>query len=59
MKYKRAVLELRGNPYPALVGPMSKPHPGLIHNVLLEEARKDYFRSQNELARDVETELQS
>lgn len=37
----RAVLELRGNPFPVL-----KPHLGVnrnfIHNVLLEEAKKEY-----------------
>lgn len=59
MRRPRVVLELRGNPYPPLVGPITKPHPGLIHNVLLEEARKDYFRSQSRLAQEVETEVQA
>lgn len=40
----RAVLELRGNPFPAL-----KPNLGVnrnfIHNVLLEEARKEFRRN--------------
>lgn len=40
---QRAVLELRGNPFPAL-----KPDLGVnrnfIHNVLLDEAKKDYRR---------------
>ena len=39
--YKNAVLELRGNPYPSLVSDQSK-NRNLIHNVLLDEARKDY-----------------
>lgn len=40
---RRAVLELRGNPFPSL-----KPELGVnrnfIHNVLLDEAKKDYRR---------------
>lgn len=40
----RAVLELRGNPFPVL-----KPHLGVnrnfIHNVLLEEAKKEYRKT--------------
>jgi len=60
MKRRFAVLELRGNPYPPLSGPViAKPHPGLLHNVLLEEARKDYFKSQSLLAQQVETEVQA
>jgi large subunit ribosomal protein L17 len=55
----RAVLELRGNPYPPLPGPMARKHPGQIHNVLLEEARKDYFKSQSTLSQRVETEILS
>ncbi|XP_029722995.2 large ribosomal subunit protein bL17m [Aedes albopictus] len=38
---KRAVLELRGNPYPALV-PNLHQNRSLLHNVLLDEARKDF-----------------
>lgn len=41
MYYKRAVLELRGHPYPPLVPDMSQ-NRNLIHNVLLDEARKAY-----------------
>lgn len=41
MYYKRAVLELRGNPYPSLVPDLSQ-NRNLIHNVLLDEARKAY-----------------
>jgi len=44
-----AVMELRGNPYPPLPGPFTKPHPGAIHNVLLEEAKKEYFRRQSKI----------
>lgn len=39
--YKRAVLELRGNPYPSLQPDMTT-NRNLIHNVLLDEARKAY-----------------
>lgn len=39
--YDRAVLELRGNPYPPLVPDMSN-NRNLIHNVLLDEAKKAY-----------------
>lgn len=39
--YKRAVLELRGNPYPTLQPDMTS-NRNLIHNVLLDEARKAY-----------------
>jgi hypothetical protein len=59
VRFDKAVLELRGNPYPPLQGPVNKTHPGTIHNVLLEEARKDYFRSQSKLAQEVETEIQA
>lgn len=45
--YSRAVLELRGNPFPAL-----KPSLGVnrnfIHNVLLDEAKKEYRRKKYE-----------
>jgi large subunit ribosomal protein L17 len=49
-----AVLELRGNPYPPLPGPFVRPHPGAIHNVLLEEARKEYFRKQSNIENQAE-----
>lgn len=55
--YRRAVLELRGNPYPPLPGPLAKPHSGAIHNVLLEEARKEYFRQQSKMEREAEREI--
>lgn len=41
MYYKRAVLELRGHPYPPLIPDMSQ-NRNLIHNVLLDEARRAY-----------------
>ena len=34
-------IELRGNPYPSLEYPNSRPNKKLIHNVLLSEAAKD------------------
>lgn len=37
----RAVLELRGNPYPALK-PALNVNRNFIHNVLLDEAKKEY-----------------
>lgn len=39
----RAVLELRGNPFPALK-PNLNVNRNFIHNVLLEEAKKEYRR---------------
>lgn len=38
---KKAVLELKGNPYPSLL-PDTLTNRNLIHNVLLDEARKAY-----------------
>jgi len=59
MSRRHVVLELRGNPYPPLTGPVVKPHPGMIHNVLLEEARKEFYRSENKFAQQAESEVQS
>lgn len=39
--YKKAILELRGNPYPSLL-PNNQTNRNLIHNVLLDEAKKAY-----------------
>lgn len=39
--YRRAVLELRGHPYPPLTPDYSN-NRNLIHNVLLDEAKKEY-----------------
>lgn len=41
LPYDRAVLELRGNPYPPLTADNSQ-NRNLIHNVLLDEAKKAY-----------------
>lgn len=40
-KHLKAVLELRGNPYPPLL-PDNTSNRNLIHNVLLDEAKKAY-----------------
>lgn len=55
--YKKAVLELRGNPYPSLV-PDSQSNRNLIQNVLLDEAKKAY-RSQKykEIAKKIDVEV--
>lgn len=39
--YKKAILELRGNPYPSLL-PDTFNNRNLIHNVLLDQAKKEY-----------------
>lgn len=39
--YRKAVLELRGNPYPPLI-PETYSNRNLIHNLLLDEAKKAY-----------------
>ncbi|KAH8349943.1 hypothetical protein KR084_010004 [Drosophila pseudotakahashii] len=41
--YRQSVLELRGNPYPSLVADHSQ-NRNLLHNVLLDEARKEFRR---------------
>lgn len=38
---RRVVVELRGNPFPPLNYSNSQPNKGLIHNVLLSEARRE------------------
>ncbi|XP_068139876.1 large ribosomal subunit protein bL17m [Drosophila tropicalis] len=43
MYYKKSVLELRGNPYPSLCGDQIQ-NRNLLHNVLLDEARKEFRR---------------
>lgn len=40
-EHKRALLELRGNPYPPVI-PDTSSNKNLIHNILLEEAKKAY-----------------
>lgn len=44
---QRSVLELRGNPYPSLV-PDFNMNRNLLHNVLLDEARKVYKKESDE-----------
>lgn len=39
--HKRAVLELKGNPYPSIL-PSFTTNRNMIHNVLLDEAKKAY-----------------
>lgn len=41
---KRSILELKGNPYPPVVPDMSFRNRNLIHNVLLDEAKRDFHR---------------
>ncbi|XP_073838171.1 mitochondrial ribosomal protein L17 [Musca autumnalis] len=58
--YDKAVLELRGNPYPSLLPDFSQ-NRNYIHNILLDEARKDYRREKlaemaNKLASESTTE---
>lgn len=40
----RSVLELRGNPYPPIAPDQSQKNRNLIHNVLLDEAKKEFNR---------------
>ncbi|KAH8297874.1 hypothetical protein KR054_012667 [Drosophila jambulina] len=42
--YRQSVLELRGNPYPTLATDHSQ-NRNLLHNVLLDEARKEFRRN--------------
>lgn len=41
MQYLKAILELRGNPFPSLL-PDTHTNRNLIHNVLLDEAKREY-----------------
>lgn len=41
MYYKRAVIELRGNPFPSLVNDHQQ-NRNVLQNVLIDEARKQY-----------------
>ena len=45
-RYERGVLELKGNPYPSLIPPVSK-NQNFITNVLLDAAREKFERRQN------------
>lgn len=52
----KAILELRGNPYPPLL-PENYNNRNLIHNVLLDEAKKDYrARKYAEIAEKITNE---
>lgn len=57
--YRKSVLELRGNPYPVLTQDNSQ-NRNLLHNVLLDEARKEFRREKlaelaNKLAAETDT----
>lgn len=57
--YRKSVLELRGNPYPMLTQDNSQ-NRNLLHNVLLDEARKEFRREKlaelaNKLAAETDT----
>lgn len=41
----RSILELRGNPYPPVVPDQMYRNRNLIHNVLLDEAKKEFYKS--------------
>lgn len=50
----KAVLELKGNPYPSLL-PDTHLNRNLIHNVLLDEARREYrIQKYTEIAAKIE-----
>ncbi|XP_017066391.1 39S ribosomal protein L17, mitochondrial [Drosophila eugracilis] len=49
--YRQSVLELRGNPYPSLTTDHSQ-NRNLLHNVLLDEARKEFRRQKQSLLSD-------
>lgn len=56
--YKKAVLELRGNPYPSLL-PETHTNRNLIHNVLLDEVKKAYRTEKyKEIANNISKEAQ-
>ncbi|XP_039293985.1 uncharacterized protein LOC120353612 [Nilaparvata lugens] len=57
--HPRAVIELRGNPYPPLF-PNKNGNRNLIHNVLLEEAKKQ-FRAEKyeEIAKNLEEKAEA
>lgn len=57
--YRKSVLELRGNPYPVLTQDNSQ-NRNLLHNVLLDEARKEFRREKlAELANKLAAETDS
>ncbi|VEN59010.1 unnamed protein product [Callosobruchus maculatus] len=57
--YLKAVLELKGNPYPSLL-PDTHTNRNLIHNVLLDEAKKAYrMQKYKEIANKVEDRVRA
>ncbi|XP_017770478.1 PREDICTED: 39S ribosomal protein L17, mitochondrial [Nicrophorus vespilloides] len=57
-KNLKAVLELRGNPFPS-VTPDTQSNRNLIHNVLLDEAKKEYRQKKyEEIASKIEMEAE-
>lgn len=45
----RSVLEMKGNPYPHVAPDQTYRNRNLIHNVLLDEAKKDFLREKAKL----------
>lgn len=43
----RSILELKGNPYPPVAPDLQNRNRNLIHNVLLDEAKKDFYREKS------------
>lgn len=51
---KRSILELRGNPYPSVLPDQMHRNRNLIHNVLLDEAKKEfYIKKSKEITEEV------
>lgn len=53
--FQRSLLELKGNPYPAVAPNNAFRNKNLIHNVLLDAAKRDFY-DQTKLSKLVETE---
>lgn len=54
-QFRKALLELRGNPYPSML-PDTHSNRNLIHNILLDEAKKEYrMQKYAEIAAKIET----
>ncbi|XP_075211394.1 mitochondrial ribosomal protein L17 [Lycorma delicatula] len=54
-----SVLELRGNPYPPLHFPQNFSNRNMIHNVLLEEAKKQYRAEKyDQMAKELESKIE-
>lgn len=43
----RSILELKGHPYPHVAPDQKNKNRNLIHNVLLDEAKRDFYREKN------------